>query len=115
MDVAKSNWLESTGQMWKLYLALLSCGLSLIAFPFAAIALIAGYGLIMPYLVTGTVLSIVMVFWLMWSLRCPTCHRSLAWNMITTRSHMTWLVDLVHLDTCPYCSHALKPSRRDCR
>ncbi len=99
--MTKSNWLEATGQMWKLYLALVSCGVALIAFPFAVIALI-----------TGTVLSMVTVLWLMWSLRCRTCQRSLVWNMITTRSHTTWLIDLVHLDACPYCSHALRPRGR---
>ena len=110
--MTKSNWLEATGQMWKLYLALLSCGVALIAFPFAVIALITGHGPIMPYLVTGTVLSMVTVLWLMWSLRCRNCQRSLVWNMITTRSHTTWLIDLVHLDACPYCSHALRPRGR---
>ena len=106
--MAKFNWVEATGQMWKLYVALLSCGVALIAFPFAVIALITGHLPMMPYLVTGTLLSIATVFWLMWSLCCPTCQRSLVWKMISTRSHTTWLVDLVHLDICPYCAHTLR-------
>ena len=110
--MTKVNWLEATGQMWKLYVAILSCVLALIAFPFAVVALISGQGPMMPYLVTGTVLSLATVLWLMWSLRCLSCHRSLVWNMIRTRSHTTWLVDLVHLEACPYCSHALRPLRQ---
>ena len=108
MDMAQSNWLEATGQMWKLYLALFSCVIALLAFPFAVIALITGQMLVMPYWVSGAVLSTVTVLWVVWSLRCPTCERSLAWKMFKTRPHMTWLVDLVGLDRCPYCAHSLR-------
>ncbi len=109
----KSNWLEVTGQMWKLYVALLSCVTALIAFPFAVIAFIAGHLPVMPYLVTGTVLSVITVLWLMWSLCCPKCERSLVWKMISKCSHTTWLVELVALDTCPHCMHSLRNSNRN--
>ncbi|MDT7042453.1 hypothetical protein [Candidatus Nitronereus thalassa] len=109
-----ANWLEVTHQMWKLYMALLGFGTALLCFLSAGLSLLLGTSLFSPLMVIGLVAGGGTFAWFVQSLRCPSCRTSLVWAMIRTRSHMSWLVDLANLATCPSCQVALtqRPSAR---
>lgn len=110
-----ANWLEATNQMWKLYIALLGFGITLLCFLGAGFSLLfAGSSVFSALLVSGMVLGVGTFAWLVHALRCPSCRKRLVWSMIRSRSHMSWLVDLTHLVTCPSCQHALtrRPSAK---
>ncbi len=109
------NWLEATNQMWKLYMALLGFGLALICFLGAGFSLLfAGASVFSALLVSGTVFGGGTFAWLLHTLRCPSCRARLVWTMISSRSHMSWLVDLTNLAICPSCRTALirRPSAK---
>ncbi len=112
---SKTSWLEATNQMWKLYIALLGFGCTLLCFLGAGFSLLFWEAsLFSPILVSGTCLGGVTFAWLINVLRCPSCQTRLVWSMISSRSHMSWLVDLANLVTCPSCQVALtqRPSAR---
>lgn len=105
---SSTNWLEATNQMWKLYLALLGFGITLLCFLGAGFSLLlAESSVFNTLLVSGLVLGVGTFAWLLYALRCPSCRNKLVWTMIRSRSHMSWLVDLTHLVACPSCQNAL--------
>ncbi len=112
---SKTGWLEATNQMWKLYIALLGFGGTLLCFLGAGVSLLFwGASLFSPLLVIGTILGGITFAWLLTVLRCPACQAKLVWTMISSSSHMSWLIDLANLVTCPSCNMALtqRPSAR---
>ncbi len=112
---SKTSWLETTNQMWKLYIALLGFGGTLLCFLGAGFSLLFWEtSLFSPLLIGGTCLGGGTFVWLLHTLRCPSCQARLVWTMISSHSHMSWLVDLVNLVTCPSCQVALtqRPSAR---
>lgn len=102
-----ANWIVATGQIWKLYLALvgflgaLGCftaGVFLIGFEQNLMARMTG---------AGVLLAIATLAWLASALRCPHCLAKLVWVMLKTRPHTSWLIDLAGLETCPVCRRSL--------
>jgi uncharacterized protein YbaR (Trm112 family) len=112
---SKTGWLEATNQMWKLYFALLGFGVTLVCFLGAGVSLLFwGASFFGPLLGIGTILGGMTFVWLLYVLRCPSCRSKLVWKMISSSSHMSWLVDLANLVACPSCHIALiqRPSAR---
>lgn len=60
----------------------------------------------------GTFLGCATFVWLMNVIRCPNCHAKLVWTMFSTRSHLSWLVELAALESCPACKSLLIPQHR---
>ena len=87
-----SNWIVSTGQAWKLYVAIAGFAGSLLCFTVAFFSLGAG---------GGRFLGLTAV------LRCPHCLAKLVWTMVVSRPHTSWLIDLAALDRCPACGRQL--------
>ena len=97
------GWLEATNQIWKLYMALLGFGMALLCFLGAGFSLLFETNMLGPLMVSGTILVVLTFGWLVETLRCPSCQNKLVWTMISSRSHMSWLVELTNLVTCPSC------------
>jgi len=101
------RWLEATNQMWKLSIALVGFGLSLMCFLGGGVTLFFGTTWFGPLLFMGTCAGGLTFGWLLTTLRCPTCRDRLVWTMISSRSHLSWLVELTQLETCPSCQSPL--------
>ena len=97
------GWLESTKQMWKLYIALLGFLVALLCFLGAVFSLLLEVNVFGPLMISGTILGVATFVWLVKTLRCPFCQNKLVWTMISSRSHMSWLVELATLVICPSC------------
>ena len=97
------GWLESTNQMWKLYMALLGFGVALLCFLGAGFGLLLETNVFGPLMISGTILGGITFVWLVEVLRCPSCQNKLVWTMLSSRSHMSWLVELTNLVLCPSC------------
>jgi len=93
-----SNWIVSTGQAWKLYVAIAGFAGSLLCFTVAFFSLGAACGI---FLAGATFV------WLTAVLRCPHCLAKLVWTMVVSRPHTSWLIDLAALDRCPACGRQL--------
>ena len=108
------GWLEATNQMWKLYMALLGLGGALLCFLGAGLSLLLETNVFRPLMGSGAILGVVTFMWLVKTLRCPSCQNKLVWTMISSRSHMSWLVELANLVNCPSCQVPLsrRPSVR---
>ena len=104
------GWLESTNQIWKLYMALLGFGMAMLCFLGAGLSLLLEANVFGPLMVSGTIFGVITFGWLVETLRCPFCQNKLVWTMISSGSHMSWLVELTNLVVCPSCQVPL--SRR---
>ena len=103
-----TSWLIESRQIWKLYVALAGFGLTLLCFLIGAFSLVSGVEQFWGFVVCGMLLGILTLIWMVNVLRCPHCQCRLVWTMIKSRSHTTWLIDLVALQTCPTCSQTLR-------
>ena len=97
------RWLESTNQMWKLYMAIFGLGGALLCFLGAGFSLFIEANAFAPMMISGAVLGVATFGWLVKTLRCPSCQNKLVWTMISSHSHMSWLVELTNLVICPSC------------
>ena len=97
------GWLETTNQIWKLYMALFGFGMALLCFIGAGFSLLLETNMFGPLMISGTILGAIAFGWLVETLRCPSCQNKLVWTMISSRSHMSWLVELSNLVICPSC------------
>ena len=103
------TWLESTGQRWKfgVFTALLLGGGAAI---FAA-RLVREQRVDITLSLAGVISALCSLVWLRLSIRCVSCREPVAWRMISTRPHGTWLAELLALRECPKCHSS--PARRE--
>ena len=99
----QSNWLIIAKQMWKLYVALLGFMATFLCFVVAGVAFMTEGQLLGRVIGVGMILGTGTFLWLVQTLCCPFCERSLVWTMIRRQSHMSWLIELVNLTECPIC------------
>lgn len=102
-----SNWIVATGQIWKLYLALIGFVGALGCFTAGVFFLGVAPKLMGQATGAGVVLVVATLVWLASALRCPHCPARLVWVMLRTRPHTSWLIDLAGLETCPVCRRSL--------
>ena len=107
MRVAETTWIISTGQAWKLYVALAGFGGALALFTIAAFSLASGGSRTLALTACGALLAVATFVWLIAALRCPHCLAKLVWKMAISRPHSSWLIDLAGLDDCPICHRRL--------
>jgi len=107
------NWLIIAKQMWKLYVALLGFTVTFLCFALAGVAFMMEGQIRGGVVLGGMTVGVVTFLWLLRTLRCPSCEKPLVGTMIRKHSHMSWLIDLVHLTECPLCQADLlkAPSR----
>ncbi len=104
---SQTNWLEETKQIWKLYVAILGFGGTLCAFLAGGLLLAAGPEYSGLLFTLGTLLGVVTFGWIINAIRCPHCQSKLLWVMVKTKSHMSWIVELAALESCPTCQTRL--------
>lgn len=102
-----TNWIIATGQAWKLYAATVGFAASLIVLTVACYFLASGAGPFMAVAGMGVLLAVLTFVWFLHVIRCPHCRSNLAWNMIVSRPHSSWVIDLAGLDRCPFCHRSL--------
>lgn len=102
-----TNWLIDTGQAWKLYVALAGFGGAVLCFTLAFFRLATGSGQFLGLAASGIFLGVATFLWFVATVRCPHCQARLVWNMVASRPHSSWLIDLAALDRCPRCHRAM--------
>lgn len=97
------SFVKRSGQAWKvwLFLVLMAAG---------ALSMLAGFTIarnqptrFVAFVLVGTFLVAVGLFWLAIAVECRNCKTRLGWRALNEQSHNGWLVWFFKADACPAC------------
>jgi hypothetical protein len=106
------SWLKTTGQYWKY---LVFCVLILTAgslFVLFVVHINTDDDSLGWYASTSIAAAAAAFSWLIASIRCPRCHRSVAWWILTHASAENWLTQLTDATKCAVCGDGGYRERR---
>lgn len=96
----ESPLLYCTGQLWKLWLAIVVTALSgsyQIAAWFSPLELSSALAWVLDGVVAG------VSVWACTSIRCPRCALKLLWHVVRTSHVLEYVFDIQNLSECPRC------------
>jgi hypothetical protein len=96
------SFLSRTGQLWKL-----TAGILCMAVGLAIIVTIVHFEVSsetgIPGVASGLAFTVGGFFWMMLSIRCPSCKSRVIWKAARQNEASGWLAELLQKNTCPVC------------
>jgi TctA family transporter len=93
-------WLQRTNQVWKIlafYFLLFLSVLSIVIWMFVRTV---NFHL----LLMGIFLGIISLFWIIQSIKCPSCGAKPVWHIMRTANFGEWFIKIIKMRRCPSCS-----------
>ena len=98
------NWIKKSNQTWKVVLAFFMALISVTLFSVFFIVKPVNDSIYLSVLFSaiGSAFGI-LVFLIL--IKCPFCRRSVAYYFIRNSSAQDWLMDFIHIGSCPICKN----------
>jgi hypothetical protein len=113
MNKKYESWLIKTSQLWKINISLILCvlGFLLMCLGFlthnASIApTFAKVGIIDINIESAFGLTMLVVFYFVFSVKCPACKKRPIYHLLKTEKLSSYLNTIMTFENCPICGYA---------
>lgn len=108
--MSSESFLKLTNQSWKVSVSLMLGLISLVSFIVGFYNLDRFDDLFMKYVFVGTITAFMSLIWLLLTIRCPNCKKSVSWLVVKKSDVSVWFVGIIGMSECPNCHY--KPEYR---